>query len=130
MSKTIPKKYMWQGNHKTGGHRPLSPIALKLDKQKLSEIPCPKCGEVSLRNMMFEEFMFNETYQVGCDDCDWMCPTTPLNDCGESISEFKEWLEAFTLLGKPKDRLGEDLTLLFYPEDWRAEVESEMENKI
>ena len=126
--KTIPKKYMFKGSYEEGGFRDISPIGKELDKKKLEEIECPCCGEKNLRikdygcDSMFPEFV------VGCDSCDWDCPIGTISDYGEAPCEFKFWLEAFYLMGRPKEKVNEDLTFYFYPEEegWR---EKERKNK-
>ena len=116
----IPKKYMWQGSYEKGGYRTKSPIGKEIDKKKLEEIECPCCGAKNLRIKDYGcDSMFPE-YQVGCDSCDWDSPTGTITDYGEAPCEFKWWLEAFELLGRPVEKVNEDLTLYFYPEgEWR-----------
>ena len=49
-------------------------------------------------------------------NCDWHSPTECLSDYGEATYPFREWLEAWYLLGKPKKRINENLIFEFYPE--------------
>lgn len=128
--KQIPKKYMTKGSSERGGMRTISPIGIEIRKKKLEELECPCCGDKNLRNANFGDFGFSDAYRVTCDSCDWTCPTEPISDCGEAIGEFKEWLEAFSLMGKPEERLEEDLTLYFYPEgEWREKMKREREER-
>lgn len=122
----IPEEYMFKGSYEGGGGRTISPIGQEINKKKLEEIECPCCGEKSLRIKDYGfDSMFPE-YQVGCDYCDWDSPTGTLSDYGEAPCEFKCWLEAFELLGRPKERVTEDLTLIFYPEgEWREKEREE-----
>lgn len=119
----IPEKYMFKGSYGKGGGRTVSPIGIELGKKMLEELECPCCGEKAFYQH-FNEFMMGiGEYYITCENCDWTCPTGPLSDCGENIAELKEWLEAFELLGKPTEKVNEDLTLFFYPDDgWRESI--------
>ena len=125
----IPEEYMFKGSYEGGGFRAPSPIAKELGKKTLEEIECPCCNKKALRIANFGEPDIFEAYQVICDECDWRTPTGTIGDYGEAPCEFKYWLEAFELLGKPAERINEDLTLLFYPEgEWREKERMEREN--
>ena len=127
--KTIPKKYMIQGSYEGGGWRRVSPIGEELSKKDLEELECPCCGEKDLRVADYGDG-WNIEYQVVCDSCDWQSPTESLSDYGEATCPFKTWFEAWHLLGKPKSRINEDLTLEFYPEgEWREAIRKEMQNE-
>lgn len=109
----IPDKYCW---HKTKGGawtRTYSGVGMKVQKQRLEEITCPCCGEKDLRIKQFDGEYGEPVYRVGCDNCDWLCPTGDLSDYGETVSDLREWLEAYILLGMPQDRVKEDLTAEF-----------------
>ena len=60
----------------------------------LSEIPCPKCGQKSLRMMRYGDYLpeFPE-YVVGCDECDWECPDGKSTDIGDAEVMFREGLK-------------------------------------
>jgi transcription elongation factor Elf1 len=120
--KKIPKKYMYKGTSSHGGTRSISPIGQELNALDLEVIDCPCCGKKELVLSSFSYSSDFPEYQVCCDSCDWSCPLS-LSDCGEAIVLFKNWLEAYKLLGEPKDKLKEDLTLYFYPDDWFDEKE-------
>ena len=124
----IPDKYMCHGSSKDGGIRHVSPVGALLSSMKLEDIQCPSCEEKDLRNGNFGPDSVFPYYRVTCDSCDYTCPCGS-EDCGESIAEFEAWMEAFLLLGAPRDRLTEDLTLFFYPEEWRSAIIAERENK-
>ena len=127
--KTIPKKYMIQGSYEGGGWRKVSPIGVELSKKDLEELECPCCGKKDLRVADYGDG-WNVEYQVICDSCDWKSPTESLSDYGEAACPFRTWLEAWHLLGKPKDRINEDLTLEFYPEgEWREAIRKEMQDE-
>lgn len=118
--KTIPKKYIFTGSPETGRCRNVSPIGKELRKKELNELECPCCGEKALSQHGFDDDYYGSDIQhfiIECDNCSWVSPTGDLTDCGETISELKCWLEAYYLLGKPKDKIKEDLTLYFYPEN-------------
>lgn len=120
--KTIPKKYMWRGSYENGGYRKLSPIGQELQNKTLEEIECPCCGHKDLELLDYGDDLYSE-YQVECYNCYWQPHTERLSDYGEAVCPFKEWLEAWYLLGRPKTRIGEDLRLEFYPdEEWREAV--------
>ena len=123
--KKIPKKYMIQGSYEGGGWRKISPIGVELSKKGLEELECPCCGKKDLRVADYGDGWTTE-YQVVCDSCDWKSPTESLSDYGEATCPFRTWLEAWHLLGKPEDRINEDLTLEFYPEgEWREAIRKE-----
>ena len=125
--KTIPEAYMLKGSYESGGCRTISPIGRELYNKKLKELECPCCGQKALYQHFNEIMMAIGEYYIDCENCDWLCPTEPLSDCGENIAELKEWLEAWHLLGKPKDRINEDLTLEFYPEgEYRDAIRNEV----
>ena len=125
---TIPKEYMVQGSYESGGCRKISPIGIKLRNKPLEEIECPCCGNKDLRVGDYGDG-WNIEYQVVCDTCDWHSPTEQLSDYGEATCPFREWLEAWYLLGKPEDRINEDLTLEFYPEgEYRETMRKELRN--
>ncbi len=128
-SKSVPKEYMFHGSYESGGSRRCSPIASKLNKLTLDEITCPKCGEKCLVQHFNEIMMGIGDYWISCDncDCDWTAPIGTSSDCGENICELRDWLEAFELLGRPADRLDENLILEFYPTEngWRDKIQEE-----
>ena len=127
--KKIPKKYMIKGSYWNGGWRTISPIGIELSKKDLSELKCPCCGKKDLRVTDYGDGWTTE-YQVVCDSCDWKSPTESLSDYGEATCPFRTWLEAWHLLGKPEDRINEDLTLEFYPEgEWREAIRKEMQDE-
>ena len=122
--KQIPKKYMTRGSYEGGGIRSISPIGLKLENLSLEELECPNCGQKNLYQH-FENYMMGiGNYHIDCENCEWDSPATiDSSDCGDNIAELKSWLEAFYLMGKPKDKLNEDLTFYFYPEgEYRDKV--------
>ena len=126
----IPKEYMFEKLSNGCAVRTPSPVAKALFNTDLEDIKCPCCGEKNLRIKDYGyDSMFPE-YQVGCDSCDWDSPTGTISDYGEAPCEFKHWLEAFELLGRPAERVNEDLTLLFYPEEdgWREKEREERKN--
>ena len=128
----IPEEYMLKVSYEGGGGRTISPIGQELNKKTLEELECPCCGEKNLRiaNFGYRRFSDSDAYQVICDSCDWRTPTGTIGDYGEAPCEFKYWLEAFELLGRPKERVNEDLTLLFYPEgEWREKEREEREKE-
>lgn len=114
--KQIPKKYMTTGSYEKGGFRKISPIGIELNNKKLEELECPCCGQKSLYQHFNEHVMAIGEYYIDCENCDWVCPTGPLSDCGDNIAELKTWLEAWYLLGKPKKRINENLIFELYPE--------------
>lgn len=125
--KSIPEKYMFHGSYENGGSRKCSPIAAELNKLTLEEIACPKCGEKHLYQC-FDEIMTGiGNYWIGCDSCGWTAPIGKSTDCGETICELKDWLEVFELLGRPTDRLNENLILELYPTEngWRDKIREE-----
>ena len=125
----IPEQYMCRGSYEAGGFRTISPIGIEINKMELEEIACPCCGEKALRIKDYGYDFFSD-FVVGCDNCEWDAPVMHLSDYGETPCEFKKWLEAFYLLGKPKERLNEDLTLLFYPDNgWREKERKEREEE-
>lgn len=124
----IPDKYMFHGSYKDGGGRSSSPIGMLLSSMKLEDIHCPACEEKALRDANFGSDSMFPDYRVACDACDYICPCGS-EDCGEAIGEFEFWMEAFLLLGAPRDRLKEDLSLFFYPEEWRKAIIEERENE-
>lgn len=124
--KKIPKKYMFAGSYNGGAVRIPSPIGTELYHKKLEDIECPCCEEKDLRVADYGDGWITE-YQVVCDSCDWRSPTESLSDYGEATCPFREWLEAWYLLGKPKDRINEDLTIEFYPEgEFREAIKKEL----
>lgn len=125
--KKIPKKYMFVGSYNGGAVRIPSPIGQELYGKKLEELECPCCGHKDLEVRDYGDGWLLEEYQVVCDNCDWQPPTERLSDYGEATCPFREWLEAWYLLGKPKSRINEDLTLEFYPEgEFREAIKREM----
>lgn len=128
--KTIPKKYMFKGSYEKGGFRDVSPIGKELAKIPLEEIECPCCGKKYLEIKNYGEPYVYEKYVVECNHCYWQNPTGFIGDYGEAPCEFKDWLEAFYILGKPKGKVNEDLTLYFYPEgEWREKERKEREEE-
>lgn len=129
--KSIPKEFMAKGTFENGGYRKSSPIGVQFRNMTLDEIRCPKCGQTNLVQYFNEIMMGIGTYYIGCDGCDWRSPKTlDGSDCGDNVAEFKEWLEAFYLLGAPKDRLDEDLTLEFYLEgEYRDKMREYISNR-
>lgn len=128
--KTIPKKYMFQGSYGNGGFRDISPVGKELNKKPLEKIECPCCGKKYLEIKNYSEPYVYEKYIVECNHCYWQTPTGFIGDYGEAPCEFKYWLEAFYLLGKPKEKVNEDLTLFFYPEgEWREKERKEREEE-
>lgn len=128
--KVIPKKYMFKGSFEEGGYRDISPIGKELDKIPLKEIACPNCGQKHLEILNYGEHGIYDKFIVECTHCYWQTPTGFIADYGEAPCEFKFWLEAFYLMGRPMERVNEDLTLYFFPEEggWR-EKESEEKEK-
>lgn len=128
--KKIPKKYMFQGSYEGGGWRKISPIGTEINNKALEELECPCCGSKDLRVGDYGDGWLLEEYQIVCDNCDWQPPTERLSDYGEATCPFRMWLEAWYLLGKPKNRINEDLTLEFYPEgEWREAERRELEDE-
>ena len=113
----IPEEYKWKFNKNGAGARTVSPVGIELEGKRLEEIACPCCGQKKLRLMRFDPDDARgpdmPDYQVGCDECDWICHGTISSDCGDAIASFKSWMEAFILLGRPKDRVNEDLDAEF-----------------
>lgn len=119
----IPEEYMYRGSFENGAIRTPAPFTREFDEMKLEEFECPCCGVKNLRLYKSGSDFFGWNYLVGCDNCDWEMPTPPISDNGDAIGEFKSWLEAYTLMGKPRDKLNEDLTAYFYPDgEWREKV--------
>jgi DNA-binding transcriptional regulator YiaG len=128
--KEIPKKYMFKGSYEGGSFREISPIGKEINKKTLEEIECPCCGKRYLEIKNYSEPYVFEKYIVECNHCYWQTPTGFIGDYGEAPSEFKWWLEAFHLLGRPKEKVNEDLTLFFYPEgEWREKEKEEREKE-
>lgn len=126
--KTIPKKYMWKGSYKSGAIRTFSSIRKELNNKQLNEIECPYCGNKNLRIAYYKDYADMSQYGITCDSCDWTLPRS-ISDYGEIIILLRDWLEAYHLLGKPKDRIKEDLTLEFYPEgEFREAIRNSREN--
>lgn len=126
--KIIPEKYMCRGTYEEGGTRTWSPIGYLLSPTKLDDIYCPCCEEQALRIGDFGPDSMFPDFRVTCDACGYTCPCGS-EDYGETVAEFKTWMEAFLLLGAPRDRLDEDLSLLFFPEEWRNAIIAERENE-
>lgn len=107
----IPKEYQWHD-----GVRQRSPIGSSLDKVQFNHLACPCCKRQSLQigetGDLYPDVI---DYFVYCGWCDWESPTGTNSDYGDTIVEFKEWLEAFYLLDEPHDRLDEDLRDEFGP---------------
>lgn len=122
----IPEEYMFQGSNEEGGFRKESPIGNFLSKKRLEEHYCPSCEQDALRIAEYGDSTCSE-YVVVCDCCGWECPTGKNADYGETVSDLTTWLEAFALLGAPRDRTGEDLSLLFFPDEWRDAIARETE---
>ena len=128
--KTIPKKYMFKGSYENGGFRDVSPIGKELANIPLEEIECPNCGKKHLEILDYSEPYVRDEFIVECTHCYWQSPTGFIGDYGEAPCEFKDWLEAFYLLGRPKGKVNEDLTLYFYPEgEWREKEREEKEKE-
>lgn len=127
--KSVPEQYMFHGSYEHGGGRRCSPVALSLSKLTLDEIECPCCGKKDLRLSFDEIVMGIGDYYISCDnyECEWTAPIGTSSDCGEIICELKGWLEVFELLGRPKDRLNENLVLELYPTEngWRDKIREE-----
>ena len=129
--KSIPKKYMWKTRKVSKefsntlgeeiSYRDNSPIAIELSKMKISEICCPKCGkkylDYRIETHTTKSGFDIPLYRVVCtdDDCNWKCPVA-LSDIGEAFAEFKTWMEAYLLMGKPISLVNENLILEFYSE--------------
>lgn len=142
--KNIPKKYMWK-TRKTNkefsdiigeeiSYRNTSPMGLEISKMKINEISCPKCGrkylDYRIETHTTKSGFDIPLYRVVCtdEDCNWKCPVA-LSDIGEAFAEFKTWLEAYMLMGKPLDLINENLILEFYPEGkFRDEARAEYED--
>ncbi len=122
--KQIPKKYMFRGSYENGGYRTSSGVGKLLANTNLDELRCPNCGEYNLVQHFDEYLMGIGNYYISCDSCDWRSHKhLDSSDCGDNIGELKSWLEAFYLLGCPKDRLNENVSLDFYPTDeWKQKV--------
>jgi hypothetical protein len=128
--KTIPKKYMFKGSYENGGFRDVSPVGKELAKIPFREIECPNCGQKHLEILDYGEPCVCDKFIVECTHCYWQTPTGFIGDYGEAPCEFKYWYEAFCLMGKPKERVNEDLTLYFYPEgEWREKEREEIEKE-
>lgn len=123
----IPEEYMWKvineedDIRESTGCRDISPVGLELREKKVSEISCPKCGKKHLI-VFVEDFttpkgLEFDLYRVRCEEegCDWKCPIASV-DNGDAVGEFKTWYEAFELMGKPVDKVDENLILYLYPE--------------
>ena len=140
----IPKKYMWQTRKinkefsNTLGeeisYRNNSPIGNELSKMKIYEICCPKCGKKELdyriETVNSKSGFDIPLYRVVCTDdaCDWKCPVA-LTDIGEAFAEFKTWMEAYMLMGKPISLVNENLILEFYPKgEFREQARKEYED--
>lgn len=128
--KQIPKKYMYRGSYENGGHRTCSEVGKLLHNTSLDELRCPNCGEYRLVQHFDEYLMGIGNYYISCDSCSWRSHAHLDNsDCGDNIGEFKNWLEAFYLLGCPKNRIDEDVSLDFYPTDeWKQKIIQYYEN--
>ena len=142
--KTIPKKYMWK-IRKTSkefydtlgeelSYRDISPIGQELSKMKINEICCPKCGkkylDYRIETHTTKSGFDIPLYRVVCtdDDCNWKCPVA-LSDIGEAFVEFKTWMEAYMLMGKPISLVNENLILEFCPEGpLKEEMKKEYED--
>lgn len=104
----IHPKYKWRACD--GAFcRTNSPFHQKIAETGLLNIECPCCGGKSLDVMNFGDDEYDPKRIVGCRACDWIFPVEDMTSYGGAISEAEEWLEAFYLLGKPKNRLYEDL---------------------
>jgi hypothetical protein len=109
----IPLEWMWNKGIKT--RNPFEKALDDINHNNLSEIPCPYCGNKSLRIKETDLYWDTREYFVGCDDCGWDTPGIPRNtDYGEVISEFTNWLAVFNMLGRKKEYLQTDLTLFYY----------------
>lgn len=106
----IPEEYKVDKN----GCRKFSPIERRLEIYDLVDLECPSCGKKRLRIGRYDGIMedFPE-YGITCDECNWESPTGTMSDYGEVTGEFKTWYAAWIYLGKPKDRIKEDLTKEF-----------------
>lgn len=100
--KQIPDVYLWKENS-----RHTSPLEQALRDVPLSAIACPCCGKFDLRVQTHVESLVPAiaTHVVGCDNCNWACPSEPRVSTGTTIDDFKQWLSAYVMLGMPEDRL-------------------------
>lgn len=119
--KPIPEEYQIKFN----GCRRLSPYESSLHNLRLHEIRCPVCGVNALETFPYPSEYHPDipAYQVTCEHCDWTCPVEPLEDCGESVGLFKEWLAAFHLIGEPEEYVNVDCSRYFHPEN-NVEIET------
>lgn len=127
---TTPKKIPDKYKIKLNGCRSLSTEECSLHNIRIHDIRCPVCGVNALDAFPYPSDSSDfPVYQVTCDHCDWICPSEPLEDIGESIGLFKTWLAAYRLMGEPKDYVNVDCTLYFNPEnDVELETISEISN--
>lgn len=106
----IPEKYKADAH----GFRNVSPIERQLRIYDIVDYECPCCGKKRLRiaryNGVQDDF---PEYGITCDECDWSWPLPNMSDYGEVLCEFRTWYTAWIYLGKPKDRVNEDLTREF-----------------
>ncbi len=117
---SIPEQYQWKRSPAGSASRTYSQVGKDLEAMPLSEIDCPRCRKKALRVMTSDGVMPDfPKYKVGCDACGWLCNQDEMLDVGDAVENFKCWYEAFVLLGLPEDRLHEDLTIEFWPEEER-----------
>lgn len=110
----IDDKWLWKGRG-----RKCSPEGNELRDKSLKELQCPECGSSDLFNKPVDDDSLNhlydpEYYVVKCGCCGWTCPVEPLEDVGEVVAAFKEWLEAWYLMGRPMAFLTCDCTRFFH----------------
>ena len=121
----IPEEYMWKitkegcNLDEYSGYRDPSPFGRSLREKRVTEIICPKCGkahlELRMEDLKTPKGLEFEVYRVRCTECDWKCPIVSV-DNGDAIGEFRTWLEAFTLMGSPIDKVDENVIPYLYPE--------------
>jgi len=82
----------------------------------LKETVCPVCGERSL-TVQENDLLYGEVeYFVGCTQCGWETPVIPKNTkYDDAIAQFIEWLAVFNMLGRQRELVNVDLSLLYYP---------------
>lgn len=106
----IEDQYKWKRSPMGSAYRSHSPIERMLAKYELKDFPCPCCSHQALRikedRSVYGDF---PKFWVGCDDCGWDCPSGELQDYGEVFGEFRDWYAIWIMLGRPEDRIEEDL---------------------
>ena len=100
----IHPEYRWKMNS-----RKHSPFYHCIADKGLKEIGCPRCGEKALDCVNYGD-EYSPDWLVACRACDWDCPVASMGSIGGAVSEFFDWMEAWHLLGKPRNRFYDDLT--------------------